>query len=37
MKDNVAMRRMDVALLSFFAGTLLTTLFMSIFVIILPP
>jgi hypothetical protein len=37
MKDNVEMRRKDAVLLSFFAGTLLTTLFISIFVIILPP
>lgn len=36
MKIDVEMRRKDVALLSFFAGTLFITIFMSIFVIWLP-
>jgi hypothetical protein len=37
MKADVEMRRKDVGLLSFFAGTLLVSFFITIFSIILPP
>jgi len=37
MKTDVEMRRKDVALLSFFAGTLFITIVISFFVILLPP
>lgn len=37
MKVDVEMRRKDVALLSFFAGTLLITFIICFFVVILPP